>query len=286
MSVNDSAPSISEPQYANRSAIDGAFLGWCFVWAIVLSATAIGIAGTSKLDQPSKETMISLGLAVGGLAGIWSVTGTWLSLIHLPDTTANATDAIGLSPDRIEQSHGPRIQIGILWLANLTTVGFFLRQSPQLLVPLFFIVAMTITISVAVMQWTSRRIIRETRPPSPKRSIRQIMQVTTTIAIFAGAAKLLAGQFEISKGMYALVISIGALWLVMLLSMLGRYWWSSLISIPLAILQLISLSFFFSANNRNVEGDIMLFGGTVVGFYLVAFLFLALLRTSGHRWLC
>ncbi|MCC9600896.1 hypothetical protein LOC67_09985 [Stieleria sp. JC731] len=282
---------MNEP-YSDRSEVDGALLAWCFVWSWILTFLIASVVYRTGAQSLSDSQHTVLGLAMGGLMAIWSTIGTWINLIDLPKYDRQSNEDEGSNVDRglnkhaaNVQRHQPRMTIGLLWLLNIGVLAITLRHDLEILNELCLATAVSVTIPLIIMQWSNRRIHRNLRPQSPVRSIRQIMKVTTTIAILASLFKFSDNVSRLSEEFSAFVLALGSLWIVMLAMVLCDSWWLSIFSLPIVMLLLSAMSFHFSSTDRNIETDIIRYITAVSSFYVVALLFLALMRSSGHRWL-
>ncbi|WP_436717841.1 hypothetical protein U8335_14410 [Roseiconus lacunae] len=289
--------SASDSNSVGRNDVDGVFLGWAFLWSLVLMITvAAMLAGDRATDLPMQQ-QFSVGLALGGLSAIWAAIGSWVNLIELPaignaiaredqprDTEPVDSKPVRQPQQRQQQRHAARFQVGAILVLSVVAMGFAIRHDPQSIAQVALAALFAVAIVVVVMQWTGRRLHRGLVGETGQRSIRQIMHLTTTIALLVAIFKLTNDKIGLSDELFAMVVSLGGLWLALMFLLLGRYWWLLFISVPLLVVQLMAISFFFDSQSRNLESDLSRFSGTVVGFYVLAILVLGLMRSSGHRW--
>jgi len=281
-----------------RDVPDEVLLGWLLIWGVVLTIALISaLAGSPARDVPD-ATQTALGVAMGGLAAVWVASGTWVGLIHLPchedhssagqDTTAKTET--GTSEDSNteiaeRQRIGSRITVVVLLLINLAVLGYGIRQDPSLVAQLLVIVMVGVTGPLLAWQYTRRRIYRRSVSDSGRQSIRQILGMVFTIALASAALRFADRGFGLSSSMIVLILSMAAIWTVMLWIMLGRWWWLIFLTLPMFAAQWLTVASLLDTRNPDAESQILRFGGLIIGFYFFAFLFLALMRSSGHGWL-
>ena len=108
--------------------------------------------------------------------------------------------------------------------------------------------------------------------------------MTTTIAVLIAILKLSSDWGGLSGVEVAMVVSIAALGFLLMATMLGRWWWLALMTIPLAVVALVVIGVFLDLDARTSESVLIRFSGAMQGYYVIALLLLALMRSSGHRW--
>ncbi|PHQ31968.1 hypothetical protein [Rhodopirellula bahusiensis] len=263
--MND--PSLEETQ------VDGVLLGWLIVWSIVLSLAAGSFSGLRSLGALQDEDQLMLAGCVGGLVATWAAMGTWLTLIHVPEDE---------NPKRYVQR--VRVAVSGFLIANAIVISTMLRSSPSLVSQLLL---MTITSCLGpflIWQWSRRPIHRGPTPPIGQRNIRQILGIAVTIAVGNVLFKIASGWLDLSHAMVTLVLSIAASWTFLLLALLGRQWAWIIGLAPLCIGQPFLVLFVIDLESNNADEQALIIGGTYIGFYLFALLYLSLLRSNGHNW--
>lgn len=273
--------SLIDQDVANQGIVDRVFIGWVFAWSFALSIVVVGNLSGHSVGNLSNENAVTLGFAMGGLSAVWSLIGTWIVLIDLPVTPVDRH-----GEEESGQRLRPRVPVLGFWLANIAIVSLCVYEQASALAQILLTVTTSILVAVVSLQWTNQRIHRNSVPSrKKKRSIRQILGVTTTIALMIATLKAGDELLQLSGALTAMVVSSAALWLVLLLTTLGRWWGIGLVTIPAVIVQWIVVSILMDLQSRTTETMIMRFSGGILGFYFFSLMFLMLMRSSGHRWI-
>jgi len=259
---------------------DRALLGWAFAWSGLLCLVVAGIVQSGRRDSMANDVQVSLGFAMGGLAAAWTLIGTWIALIDLPQDEQESNSAGGE-----KQRLTPRLSVLVVWICFAAPLAYSLRRESDVLAQILLTVAIGILAPVIAMQWTRQRIRRESLFVPKQRSIRQILEMTTTIAVLIAALQFGNRWLDVPVSMQALVVSTGILWIVMMLIVLSHWWWIVFITVPMVVVQWIAVSSLVGIQGRDTEAEILRFNGAIAGFYLFALIFLTLMRSSGHRWI-
>lgn len=264
----------------DRNEVDPVLLGWILVWASVLTLAVAGIVNGTPNDGPPADTALALGLTLGGLSAAWTAAGTWIAVIHLP-VWGNTVDPHESTRQRI----GPRAEILALLLVNIVIVAIMMRNELDQLVEVLLSVMLGVMGTVIIWQWTQQRIHRGTLPIRSRRSIRQMLGLTFTIALVIAVLKFSDRWLGASTVTIVLAVSNAVIWLVMLLTALGRWCQMALLSVPLVAGQWIAIAILAEFESRDVEMQTIRISGMIISFYFSAFLLLVLMRSSGYRWI-
>lgn len=268
---------------------DEVLLGWWLVWGVVLTIAMISLLAGSPAGNVVDGTQIVLGLAMGALAAVWISSGTWVGLIHLPVKTNDSLTAAtvtqqppGSGPEH--QRIGPRIAVAAMLLADMAILAYGIRQDLAVVALLIVIAMIGVCGPLLIWQYTRQRIYRQSRSKTGQQSIRQILGLVFTIALASAALRLAERWFGLSGAMFALILSIGSTWTMMVWIMLGRWWWLVLTLLPVVAVQWLLVTALIDTSDPASEALIRRAGGVMVGHHLFAVLFLSLMRSSGHRW--
>ena len=262
-----------------RNQIDGVLLGWTIAWSIVFVAiVSLSLGGESEASLPDYAHLV-LGLAMGGTVATWTLIGTWCVLIHLPQKPRSDDSA-----EMLQERLGPRMVVLVVILAQCGMLSVLIRNASSIFAQIVLAAVLGIAGSVLVFQWTRQRVHRGMEQPKNRRSIRQMLGVATTIAIALATVKTCASLFGISTHAQIVVALIAFLWLMMLLLGLGAWAPWILMSLPVVGMQWVVISATVDMESRSVEGQLLRSTGVLFGFYLIAFLLIVLMRSSGHRW--
>lgn len=274
---------------SDHNEVDRALLGWALVWSFALTATIAAILHAQPNNFLPNGTGIALALAMGGLSATWTLIGTWALLIHLPAASdAPAPGGIDSgntdSGNTVRQRMRPQIAVMLVWLTNVAILAMLIRQEHKLLTQVLVTALAGIMLSVIAFQWTQQRIRRESVFVPKKRSIRQLLGVATTIALLIALMQWSHRWLGASGSLSVLVASTAVLWIVMLSTILGRWWGLVFLTIPAVIVQWFVVSSWVDIMGRDGETQVRQFSGTILGFYIFSLMFLMLMRSSGHRW--
>ncbi|WP_404305240.1 hypothetical protein [Neorhodopirellula lusitana] len=279
-----STSSAEETTY-NPNQPDKILLCWLLIWAFVLTAVICAMLSSTPSDQTVSAAQFVFGIANGGLTAIWTMTGSWLALIYLAEHPIPASHDSKLQPMTwLSQVRLHRFVLLTL-LCNLAVFAFASWPTPALMVQTLLTVLVGVAGSVVLRQWTQQRIYRGQKPEKPRRSIREILRIALTVAFAIAVFKLGSRWFGLTDSSLAMIPLTGLLWLVLLATMLGRWWLGILAGIPIAIGQWTAVTSLIDLRGRKVELETSQVTGMILGFVFFSLLFLLLMRSSGHRWL-
>ncbi len=263
----------------NRGLLDRTTPSWMLVWSGVFSVAIGGILHGVKSADLSDDIAVFLAIAMGAVSAAWLMVGTWTVLIDMPhfEPTLSAQGVIS-------QRVWPRIGMLLLWLANVGTLAFFVRHDSNALGKVLIVASVAIIRPIILWQWTQQRIHRGVILVKQKRSIRQILGLTFTVALMIAILNLSGVLFDSSTAYTTMVVSNAFLWALMLWIMLGRWWWLIIVTIPIILAQGIAVSSLIAAG-RDADSQAVQLGGFSCSFYLLSLLLLTVLRSSGHQWL-
>lgn len=270
----------------DRDDVDWVLPGWILIWSFVLSTGVAAMLGGTTSDQLSDDANELLGLALGGMFAAWSMLSTWSVMIDLPSGHRKRQNSVS---GRHPQQSQPRICMAVLGMMNVAVLVIFLRREFDLQDSgvggiAILLAALSILVPLIVWQWTYRRIHRGAVEVKNQRSIRQILGLTAVMAVLIAVLQLGDQALGVSFAFSATAIFSSVLWILMMLTILGRRWWMIFVSIPAFAAQIILISFLVDSQSTNIEAEIMRLNGLVIGFYGCAFLLLVLARSSRHRW--
>jgi hypothetical protein len=273
-SAGDAVPVSLIDSLTERDRVDWRLLIWLGVWSLAMVMTIAGLLNGQPPESLTVQASAVLGMAMGGLAASWITTGTWVALIHLPDT---------------ERGHGqrlaPRMFVVVVWLIMAGCLAIVVRQSLTLLIHMLVMVAIGITGPLIVWHWTHRRIHHGDPFEAKRRSIRQLLGVTFTVALAIAALNLSYRWTGMTLAFAVLMVWSAVMWTWMTVTMLSRWWGAILLTIPLLIAEWFTVASLIDLRDRTAEALVRQHAGYMLGFYCVAILFLMMMRSSGHRWL-
>ena len=272
------------PASFNRADADGVLLAWLFAWSVALTTVVAGILHEVPSGDLPEDSQLIFGLAMGALSAVWITTGTWITLIQLPRRSTAGSSNSFIDDDIPPQLRRPRTTVSLVWIGNAALFCVLAKHDPTMIAQLLSTVMMGVTGPLIVWQWTRRRIHRGELRPLGRRSIREILTLTLIVAVAIATMRFCERKFEFSSSVTAMIISIALVWGVASMTMLGRWWGLAVITIPLVAVQWVTVLSLIELRGRGSEARVQQSIGVIVGFYLFALLFLALMRSSGHRW--
>lgn len=263
------------------SPIDYRLLAWLFLWSAIL------IAVTALLVSSGADAV--LGFSMGCLISTWSTIGTWTLLIDLPWTMPGAVNQSATiemdPPKRSEQRLLPRCLVILLLFLNATLFIAVVKDSRFVVGEVILSGFTSATTATLVWQWTRRRIYRIKRKTVTQRSISQLMGLSVTIAVLLAIVGPGVGWSQLTNSSVGMIVILPLIWVLLLGASLHTRWWLiPLTPIP-AALGGIALTFLLSADGRNVDEDFQRMVGILCGQYFFSMVLLAMMRSSGHRWI-
>lgn len=131
-------------------------------------------------------------------------------------------------------------------------------------------------------QWTHQRIHGDSASPRVRRSIRDLLGTTVTIAI--GSAALQAGDrwFGLTSAATLLAILTAALWLVMSSLILSRWWATAFVTVPIVTMSIVAVQWIIiglmsDMRSPDADAELMRLLGITCGFYFFALVLLLLM---------
>ncbi|MEM6468895.1 MAG: hypothetical protein AAF802_04950 [Planctomycetota bacterium] len=256
--------------------IDFQLLGWLSIWSILLSVTTrlTAVMGFSAL----------LGLSMGCLIVTWAATGSWLVLIDVPAVgfrpDAEATDTTTTTPP---QQVMPRIVVALFLFFNVALFAF--GDIPRTIVGETAGTAFAAVIGATlVWQWTRRRISRSMNHWASRRSIRQLMGLSVTIAILLAILGPSVRWANLKSASVGMMVAVSLTWVISMAVLLSSRWWMAFGLPMLVLLSAIAVSFLIDGDGRDIDADIQRMSGILCGSYLFGVLLLLLMKSSRHRW--
>ncbi len=262
-----------------KHGIDRVGIGWVIAWSILLSVIVTCVLRYRPPELLSTASQLSVGQALGGLSAAWTLIVTWVFTVDLPIANGDAS-----SSQEARQRIEPRIQLAAIWMLLASIFAWLNWDEPVILAQLFLTMLVGVTGPAIVTQWTRHRISRGGATSSARRSIRQMLGLATTIGCVIASVQAIQRTHQLPSAVTATIVGNAILWLMMMLLMLGRWRTPALLTIPLVAAQWISISLFVEYQDRNNELQELRVEGMITGFFFFAALFLALLRSGGHRW--
>lgn len=253
---------------------DWQLLGWLGIWSFACLVVTVNIISAGSLNRLSDETHFVLGFALAGLSATWIAAGTWVVLINLP-----------LQADSAKQRWRPRVAVAAIGLIELAILALSTPNNSLLLAQALLMLVVGMAGPIIAWQWTHQRIHRTKTVVTNQRNIRQMMSVTLTIAIIAAILNLYTRWVGISNAAATVIVSNAFVWLFLLRVLLGRWWGLVLLTIPILLVQCISVSAMVALKGQAAERELNQHFGMIGGFYSFSLLFLTLMRSSDHRWL-
>ncbi|TWT92240.1 hypothetical protein [Neorhodopirellula pilleata] len=254
---------------------DWRLLGWIGIWSLAfLVVIASLLKLTSTLDDLTDDSRFVLGFAMGGLAVTWTAAATWAALIHLPSAS-----------DPTRQRVRSRIAVAVIGIVEIVYLGWMSRPYSSLFVEAVLSTMVATAGPILVWQWTRRRIHRTEQVVSHRRKIRHLMEMTFIIAIIAAVLNWGCRWPEISTTKLVVIVSNAFVWTFVLSVILGRWWPSAVLAIPILISQLVVSASLVESMGQAGDGQIEQNAGTILGFHFFTFLLLILMRSSNHRWI-
>lgn len=263
----------------DRGLLDRTTPSWMLVWSGVFSVAIGGILHGVESADLSDDIAVFLAIAMGAVSAAWLMVGTWTVLIDMPQFEPTLSASVVTS-----QRVWPRIGMLLLWLANVGTLAFFVRHDSNAMGKVLIVASVGIMGPIILWQWTQQRIHRGVVLIKQKRSIRQILGLTFTVAVMIAILNLSRVLFDSSSAFATLVVSNALLWALMLWIMLGRWWWMIIVTVPIILAQGIAVSSLIAAG-RDADSQAVQLGGFSCSFYLLSLLLLTVLRSGGHRWM-
>ncbi|MCC9655121.1 hypothetical protein [Rhodopirellula halodulae] len=252
---------------------DPILLTWFGVWALIVSLACAAAGSNARGGDPSDDEWLVIGLAMGACTATWTAIGNWALLMELP-------------------SHGPakksaqRLRIGIAVVTVLTffAIGSACTKSMDSFATTALATVVSWTMPFVIWQWFRRPLHRGQTVSTGRRQIREILGIAVTIALVNALLKLASLSVHLSPSRITMILSVAAIWTLMMWTMLSCRWYWMLLVVPLFVGQpfLVLLAMQLEDSTYSTVSSF------VVGFYcshfLMAMLFLSLMRSSGHHW--
>lgn len=244
--------------------------GWLVAWAGFYSVAMGMISRQGPWRSLSPETQTLVGAIMGGLAAVWVTAATWAILIDL-----------AAFPGDTRKHYGPRLGVAAVIVINAAILAL-LGDVP--VYPPLTITLLSIVPPLVIWQWSGQRISRMPSQPMMRKSIRQLFEITGTLAIAFATFNAVSGQSDSATVYGVMGLIHGLIGTVLLLTLLGRWWWTfgiTLLLLPLHSIAIVSLIDFAApkADAHANSAAVM-----AASLFLHSILFLLLMRSSRLRW--